>query len=217
MKLVADLHIHSHFSRATSPNLTFEHLTRWAQLKGIHVVGTGDIAHPGWLAEMREKLEPAEEGLYRLKPEHTTAVQAQVPPACHAPVRFMLGGEISNIYKRGDRTRKVHNIVFAPSFDATERLQARLEKIGNIRSDGRPILGLDSRDLLEIVLDTDPACHLIPAHIWTPWFSLLGSKSGFDSVAECFADLTPHIFALETGLSSDPPMNWRVSGSIVTP
>ena len=212
MNLVADLHIHSHFSRATSPNLTFEHLTRWAQLKGIHVVGTGDIAHPGWLAEMREKLEPAEEGLYRLKPEHTTAVQAQVPPACHAPVRFMLGGEISNIYKRGDRTRKVHNTVFAPSFDALERLQARLEKIGNIRSDGRPILGLDSRDLLEIVLDTDPACHLIPAHIWTPWFSLLGSKSGFDSVAECFADLTPHIFALETGLSSDPPMNWRVSG-----
>ena len=211
MKLVADLHIHSHFSRATSPNLTFEHLTRWAQLKGIHVVGTGDIAHPGWLAEMREKLEPAEDGLYRLKAEYTTAVQAQVPPACHAPVRFMLGGEISNIYKRGDRTRKVHNIVFAPSFDALERLQARLEKIGNIRSDGRPILGLDSRDLLEIVLDTDSACHLIPAHIWTPWFSLLGSKSGFDSVAECFADLTPHIFALETGLSSDPPMNWRVS------
>ena len=124
----------------------------------------------------------------------------------------MLGGEISNIYKRGDRTRKVHNIVFAPSFEAVERLQARLERIGNIRSDGRPILGLDSRDLLEIVLDTDPACHLIPAHIWTPWFSLLGSKSGFDSVAECFADLTPHIFALETGLSSDPPMNWRVSG-----
>ena len=149
--------------------------------------------------------------LYRLKTDLATAVQAEVPPACHAPVRFMLGGEISNIYKRGDRTRKVHNIVFAPSFDALERLQARLERIGNIRSDGRPILGLDSRDLLEIVLEVDPACHLIPAHIWTPWFSLLGSKSGFDSVAECFADLTPHIFALETGLSSDPPMNWRVS------
>ena len=150
-------------------------------------------------------------GLFRLKTDLAAAVQAQVPPACHAPVRFMLGGEISNIYKRGDRTRKVHNIVFAPSFEAVERLQARLERIGNIRSDGRPILGLDSRDLLEIVLETDPACHLIPAHIWTPWFSLLGSKSGFDSVAECFADLTPHIFALETGLSSDPPMNWRVS------
>ena len=212
MKLVADLHIHSHFSRATSPNLTFEHLTRWAQLKGIHVVGTGDIAHPGWLAEMREKLVPAEDGLFRLHDDLAAAVQGEVPPACHAPVRFLLGGEISNIYKRGGQTRKVHNVVFAPTFEAVERLQARLERIGNIRSDGRPILGLDSRDLLEIVLDTDPACHLIPAHIWTPWFSLLGSKSGFDSVAECFADLTPHIFALETGLSSDPPMNWRVSG-----
>ncbi|PKO23646.1 MAG: AAA family ATPase, partial [Chloroflexi bacterium HGW-Chloroflexi-1] len=211
MKLVADLHIHSHYSRATSPNLTFEHLTRWAQLKGVNIVGTGDISHPGWLAEMREKLAPAEEGLFRLKDEVAGAVQTQAPPACHAPVRFILGGEISNIYKRGDKTRKVHNIVFAPSFEAVERLQARLEKIGNIRSDGRPILGLDSRDLLETLLDVDPACHLIPAHIWTPWFSLLGSKSGFDSVAECFGDLTPHIFALETGLSSDPPMNWRVS------
>ena len=211
MKLVADLHIHSHFSRATSANLTFEHLTRWAQLKGIQVVGTGDIAHPGWLAEMREKLAPAEDGLYRLRADLAAAVERDVPPACHAPVRFILGGEISNIYKRGDRTRKVHNIVFAPFFDAVEQLQARLERIGNIRSDGRPILGLDSCDLLEIVLETDPRCHLIPAHIWTPWFSLLGSKSGFDSVEECFADLTPHIFALETGLSSDPPMNWRVS------
>ena len=212
MKLVADLHIHSHFSRATSPNLTFEYLTRWAQLKGIHVVGTGDIAHPGWLAEMREKLVPAEDGLFQLRDDPAAAVQREVPPACHAPVRFLLAGEISNIYKRGGQTRKVHNVVFAPTFEAVERLQARLERIGNIRSDGRPILGLDSRDLLEIVLDTDPACHLIPAHIWTPWFSLLGSKSGFDSVAECFADLAPHIFALETGLSSDPPMNWRVSG-----
>ena len=211
MKFIADLHIHSHFSRATSANLTFEHLTRWAQLKGIHVVGTGDIAHPGWLAEMREKLVPADDGLFRLHDDLAAAVQREVPPACHAPVRFLLGGEISNIYKRGGQTRKVHNVVFAPTFEAVERLQSRLERIGNIRSDGRPILGLDSRDLLEIVLDTDPACHLIPAHIWTPWFSLLGSKSGFDSVAECFADLTPHIFALETGLSSDPPMNWRVS------
>ena len=127
------------------------------------------------------------------------------------PVRFILGGEISNIYKTGDRTRKVHNVVFAPGFDAVARLQARLERIGNIRSDGRPILGLDSRDLLESLLEADPACKLIPAHIWTPWFSLLGSKSGFDSVEECYGDLTPHIFAVETGLSSDPPMNWRLS------
>jgi len=212
MKIVADLHIHSHFSRATSKNLTFEHLARWAQLKGIHVVGTGDVSHPGWLAEMREKLEPADgSGLYRLREPWASDVQGQVPASCHAPVRFILGGEISNIYKRDGQTRKVHNVIFAPSLDAVGRLQARLEKIGNIRSDGRPILGLDSRDLLETVLEVDPACRLIPAHIWTPWFSMLGSKSGFDSVEACYADLTPHIFALETGLSSDPPMNWRVS------
>ncbi|HSN73897.1 MAG TPA: endonuclease Q family protein, partial [Anaerolineae bacterium] len=212
MQLIADLHIHSHYSRATSKDLTFEHLARWAQLKGVHVVGTGDIAHPGWLAEMRAKLEPAEPGLYRLKDEFAAAVQAQVPPACQAPVRFLLAGEISNIYKKAGATRKVHHVVCAPDLDAVERLQARLERIGNIRSDGRPILGLPSRGLLEIALAVDPRCHLIPAHIWTPWFALLGSKSGYDSVAQCFEDLTPHIFALETGLSSDPPMNWRVSG-----
>ena len=211
MKLVADIHLHSHYSRATSRDLTLEHLWKWAQLKGVQVVATGDIAHPGWLAELREKLEPAEAGLFRLKPEHTAGVADQVPAACRGTVRFLIGGEISNIYKKHERTRKVHNIVFAPSFEATARLQTELEKIGNIRSDGRPILGLDSRDLLEIVLEVDPRCHLIPAHIWTPWFSILGSRSGFDSVRECYADLTPHIFAVETGLSSDPPMNWRVS------
>ena len=126
-------------------------------------------------------------------------------------VRFLIGGEISNIYKKNDKVRKIHNVVFTPSFEATEKLQAELEKIGNIRSDGRPILGFDARDLFEIVLETDPQSYLIPAHIWTPWFSLLGSRSGFDSVEECFDDLTDHIFALETGLSSDPPMNWRLS------
>ena len=211
MKLVADLHLHSHYSRATSRDLTLEHLWKWAQLKGVQVVATGDIAHPGWLAELRDKLEPAEAGLFRLKPEHTAGVVDQVPAACRGTVRFLIGGELSSIYKRHDRTRKVHNIVFSPSFEATARLQQELEKIGNIRSDGRPILGLDSRDLLEIVLQVDPRCHLIPAHVWTPWFSMLGSKSGFDSAQECFADLTPHLFAVETGLSSDPPMNWRVS------
>lgn len=210
-KLIADLHIHSHFSRATSRDLDFEHLALWAQLKGVQVVGTGDIAHPGWLAEMKQKLEPAEEGLFRLKSEYAQAVADGVPPACQGPVRFILAGEVSNIYKRGDQVRKVHHILFMPSLAAVERLQAALEKIGNIRADGRPILGLDSRDLLEIVLETDSRGYLIPAHIWTPWFAILGSKSGFDSIEECFGDLTPHIFALETGLSSDPPMNWRVS------
>ncbi len=211
MKFVADLHIHSHYSRATSKDLDFEHLSQWAQLKGVQVAGTGDIAHPGWLQEMKQKLEPAEEGLFRLKDEYARAVQAEVFQACHGPVRFMLAGEISNIYKKNEQVRKIHNVIFAPTFAAVEKIQAALEKIGNIRSDGRPILGLDSRDLLEIILEIDPQNYLIPAHIWTPWFALLGSKSGFDSVEECFDDLTPHIFALETGLSSDPPMNWRVS------
>ena len=210
-KLIADLHIHSHFSRATSRDLDLEHLAQWAQLKGVQVVATGDIAHPGWLAEIKAKLEPAEEGLFRLKHEVATAVAAKVPAACQAPVRFLLGGEVSNIYKKGDQVRKVHHLIFMPTLAAVERLQSALEKIGNIRSDGRPILGLDSRDLLEIVLETDPQGYLIPAHIWTPWFAILGSKSGFDTIEECFAELTPHIFALETGLSSDPPMNWRVS------
>jgi DNA helicase-2/ATP-dependent DNA helicase PcrA len=211
MKIISDLHLHSFYSRATSKNLNFEYLSQWAQLKGVNVVGTGDIAHPGWLREMKEKLEPAEAGLFQLKAEIAQAVQAEVPPACQGPVRFMLAGEISSIYKKNERVRKVHNLIFAPSLAAVEKIQAALEKIGNIRSDGRPILGLPSRDLLEIILEIDPQNYLIPAHIWTPWFSLLGSKSGYDSVEACFEDLTPHIFALETGLSSDPPMNWRVS------
>ncbi|MFQ5754427.1 MAG: endonuclease Q family protein, partial [bacterium] len=211
MKFVADIHIHSHFSRATSKQLNFEYLTKWAQLKGVQVVGTGDIAHPGWLEEMKKKLAPAEQGLFRLKEEYANSIRNEVFKACQAPVRFMLAGEISNIYKKKDKVRKIHNVVFLPSLEAVEKLQATLDKIGNIRSDGRPILGLDSRDLLEIVLETDSQAYLIPAHIWTPWFSLLGSMSGFDSVAQCFDDLTPHIFALETGLSSDPPMNWRLS------
>ncbi len=211
MPLIADLHIHSYHSRATSKDLTLEQLWKWAQLKGIGVVATGDIAHPGWLAEIQQKLIPAEPGLFCLRAEFAAAVADQVPPACRGEVRFLLGGEISNIYKRHGKTRKVHNLLFAPDLDAVGRLQTRLERIGNIRSDGRPILGLDSRDLLETALEVDERCHLIPAHIWTPWFALLGSMSGFDSVEACFGDLTPYIFALETGLSSDPPMNWRVS------
>ncbi|MCP4167224.1 MAG: UvrD-helicase domain-containing protein [Chloroflexi bacterium] len=211
MKLIADLHIHSHFSRATSKNLNFFHLAKWAQIKGVQIVGTGDISHPGWLAEMHENLEPAEQGLFRLKEEIAAQVKQEVPANCQGEVRFMLAGEISSIYKKGERTRKVHNVIFAPSLEVVATLQVELEKIGNIRSDGRPILGLPSRDLLEIILGVDDRCHLIPAHIWTPWFSMLGSKSGYDSIEECFEDLTPHIFALETGLSSDPPMNWRVS------
>ncbi len=211
MKFVADFHIHSRFSRATSKTLDFEKLYIAAQVKGVTVVGTGDFTHPGWFAEIKEKLIPDEQGLFKLKPEIESACNQQVPPACRGDVRFVLVTEISNIYKKRDKTRKNHNLVFVPDLDIAEKLNTTLDSIGNIKSDGRPILGLDARDLLEIVLETSDQAFLIPAHIWTPWFSLLGSKSGFDSIKECFEDLTPHIFAVETGLSSDPAMNWRVS------
>ncbi len=210
MKFVADLHLHSHFSRATSKQLDLEHLSKWAQLKGVTVVGTGDFTHPGWLDEVEKKLEPTEDGLFKLKDEFARTTAAEVPKTCRAEVRFLLTTEISNIYKRLEKVRKVHNLIFAPSIATARKIQAKLETIGNIRSDGRPILGLDSRDLLEITLEADPLAFFIPAHIWTPWFSMLGSKGGFNSVEDCFADLTPHIFAVETGLSSDPPMNWRL-------
>jgi DNA helicase-2/ATP-dependent DNA helicase PcrA len=212
MELVADLHLHSRFSRATSSELDLEHLHLWAQRKGIQIVGSADFTHPGWFAELEAKLSPAEEGLYRLRPELEAALEAAVPPACASPVRFLLSTEISNIYKRGERTRKVHNLVLLPSLEAASALSRALARIGNLASDGRPILGLDSRDLLELVLESSNGRGLlIPAHIWTPWFSALGSRSGFDSIAECYRDLEPEILAVETGLSSDPPMNHRLS------
>jgi DNA helicase-2/ATP-dependent DNA helicase PcrA len=208
---IADFHIHSKFSRATARNLDFENIYIWAQLKGIAVVGTGDFTHPEWILEIAKKLEPAEPGLYRLKPEIARCCDEFVPASCRAPVRFMLSCEISNIYKKKGRTRKNHNLVFFPDVTCVRRFNSRLEFIGNIKSDGRPILGLDARDLLEIVIETSEDGFLVPAHIWTPWFSMLGSKSGFDSIKDCFEDLSPYIFAAETGLSSDPSMNWRVS------
>ncbi len=211
MPVVADLHIHSRFSRATSRELSFVTLHRAALTKGVGLVGTGDVTHPGWLAEIEGQLEEAEPGLYRLKPELVRDAERGLPAACSGSVRFVLQVEISNIYKRDDRVRKNHNLVYLPSLEAVHRLRERLATIGNLASDGRPILGLDAHHLLEITLETDPLAFLVPAHIWTPWFSLLGSKSGFDSLEECFGDLADQIFAAETGLSSDPPMNWRVS------
>ena len=211
MKLIADLHIHSRFSRATSRSLDFVTLARSALEKGIQIVGTGDFTHPGWLKEIEEQLEPAEDGLFRLRPTFDRAAREGLPAACASgEVRFCLQVEISNIYKKDGRVRKNHNLVYVPTLDAAKRFNEKLGAIGNLASDGRPILGLDARDLLEITLSSDPLAFLIPAHIWTPWFSMLGSKSGFDTVEECFGDLTDHIFAAETGLSSDPPMNWRV-------
>ena len=205
---IADLHIHSRFSRATSKEGDPEHLRLWAQRKGIRVVGTGDFTHPDWRRELEEKLEEAGDGLYRLKKEY----RLEDWQACggEEPL-FVVSGEISSIYKKNGKVRKVHNVILLPGLEEADRLAARLEAIGNIHSDGRPILGLDCRDLLEILLDTCPEGMLIPAHIWTPHFSLLGAFSGFDTVEECFGDLTLYVHAVETGLSSDPPMNWRLS------
>jgi len=210
-RFFADLHVHSKFSRATSRDCDLEHLAQWARRKGIEVVATGDFTHPGWYEELCEKLVPEEPGLFRLREDLDREVIATLPPSCQGPVRFVLSVEISTIYKKGERTRKIHHLVYAPSFDAARRFNDSLGRIGNLASDGRPILGLDSRDLLEITLESDEGSYLVPAHVWTPWFAVLGSKSGFDTVDECYGDLAGNVFAVETGLSSDPPMNWRVS------
>ena len=211
MRFHADVQIHSKYSRATAKNADLENLALWGRKKGVTVVGTGDFTHPAWLADIKDKLVPAEPGLFRLRPDLEREVERQAPAACAVAQRFLLEVEISTIYKKGDKVRKVHHLIFVPDIDAADRLVARLARIGNLASDGRPILGLDSRDLLEITLETGPDSYLIPAHIWTPWFAALGSKSGFDSIDDCYGDLAPHVFAVETGLSSDPPMNWRLS------
>ena len=203
---LADLHIHSHYSRATSKDCTPEHLDLWARRKGIGLVGSGDFTHPAWRRELEEKLEPAGNGFYTLKKEfRLEGSSAGEPP------RFVITGEISSIYKKDGRVRKVHSLILLPGLEAAELVSRKLEAIGNIHSDGRPILGLDCHDLLEILLELCPEAVYVPAHIWTPHFSLFGAFSGFDSVEECFGDLSGHIHAMETGLSSDPPMIWRVS------
>lgn len=205
---IADLHIHSRFSRATSRDLTPAALDLWARRKGIQVLGTGDFTHPAWREELKEQLQPAEDGLYILKDGYRIkdgGTQDSMIP------RFAVTGEISSIYKKNGRVRKVHSLIILPGLDAAELISKKLETIGNIHSDGRPILGLDCRDLLEITLDLCPQAIYVPAHIWTPHFSLFGAFSGFDTVEECFGDLSPYIHAMETGLSSDPPMNWRIS------
>ncbi len=209
MKFIADLHIHSHYSISTSKKLIPEYLDLWAGIKGIKVVGSGDFTHPGWISELQDKLLPAEEGLFRLKQE--LKIDQDPPMPEEGEVRFLLSAEISTIYKRDNQVRKVHHLILVPDFKDALAIQRRLAKIGNITSDGRPILGLDSRDLLEITLEASEGALFIPAHIWTPWFSSLGAKSGFDSISECYRDLSDHIFAVETGLSSDPPMNWLCS------
>jgi uncharacterized protein (TIGR00375 family) len=239
LHFIADLHVHSRYSRATSRDATPENFYRYAVYKGVTLVGSGDFTHPAWREELKNKLELAEEGLYRLKEEFCRAVEedtssglpllghkgsnlggyfpngysSYVPVDAdgHPVVRFIISGEISTIYKKGGRTRKVHHLILLPDLEAAEALSRRLEGIGNLHSDGRPILGLDSRRLLEMTLEACPQAIFIPAHIWTPHFSLFGANSGFDSMEECFEDLAGYIYAVETGLSSDPPMNWRLS------
>lgn len=203
MYYYTDLHIHSKYSRATSKSLNLEELAIWAKKKGLNLIGTGDFTHPAWFEEIKEKLVETDDGTFRLKPE----IEKQI----NANVKFILTVEISTIYKKWDKTRKVHHVVFVPDLKTATNFREKLGAIGNIKSDGRPILGLDSRNLLETVLESGENSYIIPAHIWTPWFSVLGSKSGFDSIEDCYGDLSDHIFALETGLSSDPEMNWHVS------
>jgi len=212
MEVIADLHIHSHFSIATARDADLEHLDLWGRYKGVQVVGTGDCTHPQWLAELAAKLEPAAPGVYALKPGLALPLNLEGPGwEAAAPVNFVITGEVSTIYKKGGKVRKVHLLLVLPDLSAAQKLSQRLGRLGNVASDGRPILGLDARFVLDLVLSIDPQALVIPAHIWTPWFSVLGSKSGFDSLEECFEASTAYIHAVETGLSSDPAMNWRVS------
>jgi uncharacterized protein (TIGR00375 family) len=196
-RIIADLHVHSGYSRATSKDMNVKNMASWAKKKGINLLGTGDFTHPAHLRDLKKDLRPAGNGLYSTSLEPT--------------VFFIPTAEISSIYKCKGRVRKVHNIVLAPDIETAEKINNTLKKHGNISSDGRPILGLSSKDLLKIVLDVSEDCLFVPAHAWTPWFSLFGSKSGFDSIEECFDDYSKHIHAIETGLSSDPEMNWRLS------
>jgi len=198
VKFIADFHIHSKYSRATSKDMDLESLDKWAKIKGIKVLGTGDFTHPEWFQNLKEKLTPAEQGLFMLK-------------SGDSGTRFMLTSEISCIYTKKNKVRKIHIIIFAPSFETVDKINTRLGLIGNLKSDGRPILGLDAKELAKIVLGIVPDCLIVPAHAWTPWFSIFGSKSGFDSIEECFGEYSKQIYAIETGLSSDPSMNWRLS------
>jgi uncharacterized protein (TIGR00375 family) len=198
MEFIADFHLHSKYSRATSQKMDLENLNKWANIKGILVLGTGDFTHPLWLKEIKEKLESAEPGLFKLKNSNSKT-------------RFILTTEVSCVYFKGGKQRKIHLIIFSPSIEICEKINNHLKLYGNLETDGRPTLNLDAKDLLKIILNISEDCLVVPAHIWTPWFSLFGSRSGFDSIEECFEEYSKYIFAGETGLSSDPKMNWRLS------
>ena len=211
MKVICDFHIHSKFSRAVSQQMEPATLSNWAERKGITVLGTGDFTHAGWIKELKSKLEPAEEGLFKLKSQISLA---EPDPASRenpkSQTRFILTSELSCIYSKNGKTRKIHLLILAPDFEAVEKINAQLGWSFNLVSDGRPILGIDAHHLAKLILETDERCLVIPAHIWTPWFSLFGSASGFDNFQECFEELSDKIYAVETGLSSDPKMNWKL-------
>jgi len=204
MKFFADFHIHSKYSRATSKNMDLESLDKWAKIKGILVLGTGDFTHPAWFKNLKENLMPAESGLYKLKQRETSDKQQE-------EIRFILTTEVSCIYSKGGRVRKIHLILFAPSFEVVEKINQKLNFYGNLVADGRPTFGLDAKELLKIVLNISGDCLVVCAHAWTPWFSVFGSRSGFNSLEECFGDYSKYIYSIETGLSSSPDMNWRLS------
>jgi uncharacterized protein (TIGR00375 family) len=198
MRVIADFHIHSKYSRATSKEMEVETLARWAKKKGIALLGTGDFTHPTYFAELRSKLVPSGNSLFQLKKEDQG-------------IRFMLTTEVSNIYTQNGKVRRIHNLIFAPSFEVVEAIRSKLGNLGKLSSDGRPIFSFTSKELVKMILDISADCLIIPAHAWTPWFSIFGANSGFDSIEECFGEMSSHIHAVETGLSSDPEMNWRLS------
>ena len=197
MKIIADFHIHSKYSRATSPKMDLEHIFESAKEKGITIVGTGDFTHPEWFNNLKNKLEPAEKGLYKLK-------------GTDGSVRFIITGEISNMYKRHGKGRRIHSLIILPSLESAEKINNILSLQGNIKSDGRPILGMDTEELLKIIIDVAPKALFIPAHCMAPWFGVFGSMSGFDSLEEAFGKNAKHIYAMETGLSADPRMIGRI-------
>ena len=211
MSFYADLHVHSRYARATSRNADLVELAVWACRKGITVVGTGDFTHPGWFGELREGLAPAEPGLFRLRDELERVVGERLPASCRGTLRFLLEVEVSTAFHRDGRARRMHHLLYAPGLEAAARLTDRLGRSGNLAEDGRPTLAMDASELLAATLDSGDGAYLVPAHVWTPWVGVLSATAGFDSIEDCYGELADHIFAVETGLSADPPMNWRAS------
>jgi DNA helicase-2/ATP-dependent DNA helicase PcrA len=211
MAFYADLHLHSRYAWATSRNADLSELAFWARRKGITLLGTGDFTHPAWFGQLQESLVPAEPGLYRLAEELDRAVVERLPPSCRGPLRFLLAVEVSTAFRRDGRGRRMHHLVYVPDLEAAAGLNERLGRIGTLEEDGRPTLAMDAKELLEATLDSGDGAYLVPAHVWTPWVGVLSATTGFDSIEACYGELARHVFAIETGLSSDPPMNWRVS------